>query len=88
MVNETLEDIFNEFYARETRRHSREAELEDELDDCWIRIGRLEEECASLSEDIYDRNSEIEDLESEIRRLQSKIKEYENAFSKGCPLKS
>ena len=87
MVNETLQDIFDEFYAREAKRHSPEKVLEAEIDDCWARIGSLEQEKECLEDELYDRSGEIEDLECYIRRLESKIKEYENAFEKGCPLK-
>ena len=87
MVNETLDDIFNEFYSRKNNEHSRIKELEYELDGCWAKISSLQEENNMLEDDIYDRNDEIEDLKLEIRGLNSKIKEYEDAFEKGFPLK-
>ena len=87
MVNETLDDIFKEFYSRKNNENSHIKELENELDDCWAKIGALEEEKNDLEDELYDRNTEIQDLELEISRLNSKIKEYEDAFKKGCPLK-
>ena len=88
MVNETLQDIFDEFYAREAKRHSSEKALEAEIDDCRARISSLEEERDTLYEDLYDRNEEIQSMELEILGLEAKIKEYEEALKKRCPLQS
>lgn len=65
MVNETLQDIFDEFYARE-------AKLKEncEKQDTAAEIERLYMDIEEKENDIYDRNDTIETMNYEISQAQ------------------
>jgi len=67
MVNETLQDIFDEFYMREARRKEKHQieELEEQLD-------ILTEENHALEDDLYDAHAEADDWEEEYRNMKHK----------------
>ena len=72
MVNETLQDIFDEFYARE-------AKLKEncEKQDTAAEIERLHMDLEEKENDIYDRNDTIEEMIFEINNAQ---KAYNDCF--------
>ena len=65
MVNETLQDIFDEFYAHE-------AKLKEncEKQDTAAEIERLYADIEEKENDIYDRNDTIEEMIFEINQAQ------------------
>ena len=65
MYNETLQDIFDEFYARE-------AKLKEncEKQDTAAEIERLYMDLEEKENDIYDRNDTIEEMIFEINKAQ------------------
>ena len=65
MVNETLQDIFDEFYARE-------AKLKESCKkrDSAAEIERLYMDLEEKENDIYDRNDIIEEMIFEINKAQ------------------
>lgn len=65
MVNETLQDIFDEFYMRE-------AKLKEncEKQDAAAEIERLHMDLEEKENDIYDRNDTIEEMIFEINKAQ------------------
>lgn len=66
MVNETLQDIFAEFYTREAKlekdREKRSLETE---------IERLYADIEDKEDDIYDRNDTIEEMTFQIDKAQN-----------------
>ena len=72
MVNETLQDIFDEFYAREAK-----LEKEREKQDTSAEIERLYMDLEEKENDIYDRNDTIEEMIFEINEAQ---KAYNDCF--------
>lgn len=84
MVNETLQDIFDEFYARE-------AKLKEncEKQDAAAEIERLYMDLEEKENDIYDRNDTIEEIIFEVSKSQKAyddcvkmITELENTVEK------
>ena len=65
MVNETLQDIFDEFYAREAK-----LEKEREKQDSVTEIKRLYMDLEEKENDIYDRNDTIDGMIFEINKAQ------------------
>lgn len=65
MVNETLQDIFDEFYTRE-------AKLKENCEkrDSAAEIERLYMDLEEKENDIYDRNDTIEEMIFEINKAQ------------------
>ena len=65
MYNETLQDIFDEFYARE-------AKLKEncEQQNMTAEIERLYMDLENKENDIYDRNDTIEEMIFEINKAQ------------------
>ena len=63
MVNETLQDIFDEFYARE-------AKLKEncEKQDTAAEIERLRTDLEDIENDIYNRDGTIEEMIYEINK--------------------
>ena len=72
MYNETLQDIFDEFYAREAK-----LEKEREKQDTAAEIERLYADLEDKENDIYDRNDTIEEMIFEINKAQ---KAYNDCF--------
>ena len=65
MVNETLQDIFDEFYAREVKLKEN-----CEKQDTAAEIERLYMDIEEKENDIYDRNDTIEEMIFEINKAQ------------------
>ena len=66
MVNETLQDIFDEYYAREAKLEAnREIQRLNEENDA------LQEEIESLEDSVYDRNDTIDEMNYEIQKAQN-----------------
>jgi ferritin-like metal-binding protein YciE len=65
MYNETLQDIFNEFYAREAK-----LEKDREKRDSAAEIERLHMDIEDKEDEIYDRNDTIEEMIFEINKAQ------------------
>lgn len=65
MVNETLQDIFDEFYAREAgvEENKEKQQLNEEIERLYVEIEEKEN-------DIYDRNDTIDAMNDEIGRTQ------------------
>jgi len=65
MVNETLQDIFDEFYARQAR-----IEVDREKQELIDENIHLQDEIESVEDNVYDRNEQIENMNFEIRKAQ------------------
>lgn len=81
MVNETLQDIFDEFYARE-------AKLKEnyEKQDTAAEIERLYMDIEEKENDIYDRNDTIEEMIDDCTKIIAKLKRTIDKLEEG-PLK-
>ena len=84
MVNETLQDIFDEFYARE-------AKLKEncEKQDTAAEIERLRTDLEDIENDIYNRDGTIEEMIYEINKAKQAyddcvkiVSELENTINK------
>ena len=76
MVNETLQDIFNEFYTRQ-------AKMEEDYEKQQLieENEQLREEIRNLEDDIYDKNDTIDGMNYEIDKAKNAYEDCAKALS-------
>ena len=75
MVNETLQDIFDDFYAREARLEE-DREKRRLIEENNMLLAEIEER----ENDIYDRNDTIDAMRDEITRAQYAFEDCVNTI--------